>query len=347
MTNGFQKTTSCPLNSFCLYRTHFRYNELVTLRCAKMAAKRKALTIDFKRKLLDEVDKGRKKKDICDEYSIAKTTLSTIIKNRAKLEDLDDIVPTRKRARSTKHSDIDEAVMIWFKQALSSNVPVGGPLLKTKANELAKQFGINDWEASDGWMHWFKQRHGLVFKTICGESASVTPSMTDKWFVDTLPTLIAHYEPKDIFNVDETGLFYQCLPNKTFTFRGENVSRAVKESKQRLTMLVGANIDGSEKVDLLIIGKSANPRCFKGVKSLPVDYHSNTKAWMTSTLWTEWIKAFDKKMQLSGRKILLIIDNCPAHPNVPNLSNTEVVYLPPNTTSKTQPCDQGIIQALK
>ena len=62
-----------------------------------MAAKRIALTIDFKRKLLDEVDKGRKK-DICDDYSIAKTTLNTIIKNRAKLEDLDDIVPTRKRA---------------------------------------------------------------------------------------------------------------------------------------------------------------------------------------------------------------------------------------------------------
>ena len=86
--------------------------------------------------------------------------------------------------------------MIWFKQPLSSNVPVGGPLLKTKANELAKQFGINDKEASDGWMHQFKQRHSLVFKTICGESASVTPSMIDKWFVDTLPTVSDHQRLK-------------------------------------------------------------------------------------------------------------------------------------------------------
>ena len=32
----------------------------------------------------------------------------------------------------------------------------------------------------------------------------------------------------------------------------------VRASRQRLTMLVGANMDGSEKLDLLIIGKYAN-----------------------------------------------------------------------------------------
>ena len=32
----------------------------------------------FKLKLLDEVDKGRKKKGICDKFSIAKSTLSII-----------------------------------------------------------------------------------------------------------------------------------------------------------------------------------------------------------------------------------------------------------------------------
>ena len=101
-------------------------------------------------------------------------------------------------------------------------------------------------------------------------------------------------------------------------------------------------MDGSEKIQ-----KAAQPRCFKGIKSFPVDYLSNSKAWMTSAIWNGWIKDFDRKMRLSGRKVLLVIDNCPAHPTVSGLSNVEVVYLPPSTTSKTQPCDQGIIQALK
>ena len=52
-------------------------------------------------------------------------------------------------------------------------------------------------------------------------------------------------------------------------------------------------------------------------------------------------------MRMKGRNILLIIDNCPAHPVIKNLTNIEVAYLPPNTTSQTQPCNQGIIQALK
>ena len=64
-------------------------------------------------------------------------------------------------------------------------------------------------------------------------------------------------------------------------------------------------------------------------------------------LWTWWVRALDAKMRIKGRNILLIIDNWPAHPVIENLTHIEVAYLPSNTTSQTQPCDQGIIQALK
>ena len=37
-----------------------------------------ALFINLKPKLLDKVDKGRKEKGICDEFSVEKSTLSTI-----------------------------------------------------------------------------------------------------------------------------------------------------------------------------------------------------------------------------------------------------------------------------
>jgi len=45
--------------------------------------------------------------------------------------------------------------------------------------------------------------------------------------------------------------------------------------------------------------------------------------------------------------ILLFIDNCPAHPKDVVLQNIEVVFLPPNSTSKLQPLDQGIIKVTK
>ena len=75
-------------------------------------------------------------------------------------------------------------------------------------------------------------------------------------------------------------------------------------------------MDGSEKLLLLEIGKFANPRCFKGIPSFPVLYTHNTKAWMTSAVWTEWVRAFDIRMKSKKHHVLLVIDYCSAHPEV-------------------------------
>ena len=53
------------------------------------------------------------------------------------------------------------------------------------------------------------------------------------------------------------------------------------------------------------------------------------------------------KSGFEKRKIALIIDNCPAHPDVPALEWVELIFLPLNTTSVTQPMDQGVIRGLK
>ncbi|KAK4834085.1 hypothetical protein QYF36_016628 [Acer negundo] len=51
---------------------------------------------------------------------------------------------------------------------------------------------------------------------------------------------------------------------------------------------------------------------------------------------------------MNGRKVLLMVDNFSAYPKVvEGLTNVELFFLPSNTTSKIQPCDVGIIRALK
>jgi len=49
-------------------------------------------------------------------------------------------------------------------------------------------------------------------------------------------------------------------------------------------------MDGSEKLEPLVIGKSKNPCCFKNVKRLPIIYEANKNAWMTSDIWKLWLK---------------------------------------------------------
>ncbi|XP_033222736.1 tigger transposable element-derived protein 4-like [Belonocnema kinseyi] len=113
--------------------------------------------------------------------------------------------------------------------------------------------------------------------------------------------------------------------------------------------MVCANMSCKEKLELLVIGKSRKPRCFKGVKSIPVLYESNKKAWMTCSVYEDWLHKIDHKFQRENRKVLPLVDNCPAHPKVliQTLKAIKVVHIPPNLTAKMQPMDQGIIQNLK
>jgi hypothetical protein len=44
----------------------------------------------------------------------------------------------------------------------------------------------------------------------------------DQWVSSSLPILLQGYEPKNVFNADETGLFFKLLPDKTLEFTKES-----------------------------------------------------------------------------------------------------------------------------
>lgn len=210
---------------------------------------------------------------------------------------------------------------------------------------LAKKLGLDDFQCSDGWFDRWKKRHEITFSKISGEAKSVDLAATETWTKQDFKDATARYEPEDIFNGDETGLFYQLAPEQTLRFKNEKCVGG-KMSKQRLTVYVCANMTGSEKRDVLVIGKSRNPRCFKNIKKLPVKYAANKKAWMTSELFTKELQSWDSELKRANRKVVLILDNCTAHPQM-KLENIKLVFLPPNTTSVTQPMDQGVIRSFK
>ena len=133
----------------------------------------------------------------------------------------------------------------------------------------------------------WKKRHDISFGTLSGEAASVDESVVTKWLTDVWPTLREGYSDDDIYNADETGLFYKLMPNKTMHRKGRKCVGG-KLSKERLTLMLCANASGSDKLKPVIIGKYENPRCMKGInkKTLPVDYYNNSNAWMTMEVRT-------------------------------------------------------------
>ena len=79
---------------------------------------------------------------------------------------------------------------------------------------------------------------------------------------DSSPKFIDVYDARDVFNANETGLFWRMLPDKTMAVKGDKCHGG-KKSKERITLREGANMDGPEKLQLLVIVKYANTRCFK------------------------------------------------------------------------------------
>ncbi|CAF0986110.1 unnamed protein product [Brachionus calyciflorus] len=88
--------------------------------------------------------------------------------------------------------------------------------------------------------------------------------------------------------MDETSLFYQLQPNQTLSNRSVY---GQKVSKKRLSVGLCSNFSGQDKIKPIVISNSAKPHCFGKFynPNFYVDYYSNAKAWMTYSIFTEWV----------------------------------------------------------
>lgn len=285
----------------------------------------------------------------CYRFNIGKTQAAEITKKK------DDIrskwqsginVNQKKSFLKTEGLNTDKLCFEWFAKARTQNIPISGQLVKAKAKEVADQLGYDNFHASDGWLQKWRKRHNIDFRSISGEAADVNREDVDQ-FMEKLPCMLLGYQPEDIYNADESGLFFRALPTKTLSFKSEKCTCG-KMSKERLTFLFCASMSGN-KEGLLVIGKAARPRAFKNIafNDLPATWKSNKKSWMTREIMSEWLSQLDRKMGIQKRKILLFVDNAGSHPRELNLKNVKIIFLPPNTTSVCQPLDQGIIHNFK
>ena len=97
---------------------------------------------------------------------------------------------------------------------------------------------------------------GFVPDTIFNSALSVAkvdPVTVADWKT-RLSGIIEHYEPINIFNCDETGLFYKLMPDRSLTVDKDDC-KGGKKSKDRYTVMLCTNWAGTEKMKPLVIGK--------------------------------------------------------------------------------------------
>ncbi|XP_018393361.1 PREDICTED: jerky protein homolog [Cyphomyrmex costatus] len=111
---------------------------------------------------------------------------------------------------------LDKAVHIWFQELRMRSIPVSGSIIKAKALEIAKELNLQEnFVASTGWLDKWKIRHGIRQLQVCGEKKCADIEAADK-FKTALSKMIKNENITlaQIFNVDETGLYFKMLPTK-------------------------------------------------------------------------------------------------------------------------------------
>ena len=280
------------------------------------------------------------------------STVSDILSNQYLYLDDDRSVPSDiYRQRHANWPILEDILYHWQQGIEARNGLLTGDILLEKARQIWPQ--IPDYqdsptpEFSVGWLNNFKRRYNIRMRKQHGEVPSVNHSATEE--MKAIQTIAGEYDEENIFNMDETGLFWRQAPTSGL---GTQSRPGQKREKARITLTVCVNSTGSERLPIWIIGTAKMPRSLHGIniQALGGVWHSNKKAWMTTFIMSEWLHSFYSYIGLS-RPVLLLLDNFSAHIQGVNITpppaNIKIQWLPANSTSVYQPLDQGIIMNLK
>lgn len=310
-----------------------------------------------------------------DEFHLAKqptqATVSNILKTREQLMKT-NISQDFCRVRAVKYPELDAAVHTWILSLERNNIKYSGEDVKEKALQLVKQMQLpTDLSFSNGWVSSFMERHQLKLKknhrgdrnhaarnpttrTESTPSPSSEP-MSGRHSVENVGLLTTQlelprynellhlYAPRDIFSMDEVGLFYCLEPKKT---KSRRTSLANSKSKVRITLTLAVNMDASEKLEQAFVGVARSPSSFQQQTAQELrfgQYYYNSNAWMTGPIFQDWVLQLNHAMLEQNRRILMLVDDAPSHVEM-DLSNVRTLVLPPK---RSHPFSVGVTRTFK
>lgn len=331
----------------------------------KSAKKRVSLTIEKKIEIIQRHEKGEAQKKLALEFNVGRTTISDILKRKYKFfkfmamnADKTENLKRRRTLRRTVHKVLEDKLLEWYNE--NRHMYISGPMIAQKAQQLHKELGYNDnFSASNGWLDRFKARNGIKLcglreiKTESDENA-VAPFKTE------LESLAQWYNLslEQIYNADETDLFWKMLPNPESDLN--EVKSSIRAYRERMTVLCCSNATGTHKLPLACIGRGKKTRTFTSqeIKNLSVLYYSQETAWMTNDIFKDWfhmnfIPSVREHLRSQGltETALLLIDRNSSHPSDQHLRSEDsfffVQYFPPKVKALIQPMEQGLMRDLK
>nr|XP_045377768.1 tigger transposable element-derived protein 1-like [Camelus bactrianus] len=321
---------------------------------------RKSITLHVKLEVLRRFEEGEKLTQIARALGLATSTVASIRVNKDKIRaNSQAAAPVSAtqltRCRGVLMGHMERLLSLWIEEQKRQNLPVSTLLIQDKARRLFAQLqheqgsGVptETFGASNGWFARFKSRHNVLLT----DEPAVADAQAAACYPPVLRSILEEgsYSPHQVFNVDETGLFWKRLPERMLLELEGMTGPGPKASKDHLTLLLGGNAAGDFKLKPLLVYPSENPRALRGCSkaSLPVVWRSNRNDWLTPSIFQEWFTGcFCPAVE---NRALLLLDSAPCHPaHLGGLSaHVRVEFLPKNTSALIQPMNQGVIATFK
>ena len=284
---------------------------------------------------------------IAKHFMVSQSQISRIGTNRVEIrkEWESNNNPTQKRRRFVnKDTDIERALLRWYHFAVTHNMPISDDTLKGKSVHFAERFGIANFLPSIGWLQRWKEKNGIQLASE-GLDMNAATSSVDEQMESLINTILSLYKPCDIYACQETGLYFKYLPETKSYIKSEVLSQKPSDT-DRLTLLFATNFTGTDKQVPIVIGNQEKPSGFVNTK-VPLPYYYNRSCWMTSEVFGHWLTQWDQQLQKCSRKILLLLDESPAHPRNLQLQNIRLIFFSSKVATPRQPFSLGIIHNFK
>lgn len=284
----------------------------------------------------------------------SQTTISRILSSK------NDIIASKEtdfqlvRRRKQSNPLLRRILTEWITQASWENIPVTTPIIQLTANAIWNELPNVEKDGNGifnhKWCNHFIKRLNI---NLTGDRGDILANpyeykLNKVWKLDEkldlknyLREIIKkeNYLPQDIFTIDEFQIFYSLPLDQIFDVSSINkgLKQASFSNENSLTVMLGCNIDGLEKLTPLIVGKHdkfdvshSSQNSLKNISSsslskhnlmnkitetYQISYKSNLNKWITSSMFQKYLLTLEHKLTNSTpqRKILIILDDSSSH----------------------------------
>jgi len=173
---------------------------------------------------------------------------------------------------------------VWIEDNVQKNMSLSGPLIHTLVINMyilitgtggsstsdagmsaVGSSGSSPFQANRAWFDHFKKHYDLCNVKLTGEHASMDQELAET-FPAQLTQLIEEkgYLLEQVFNAEETSLFWKKMPTQTFIAKREGTASRFKAAKDQVSILLCANAKDNCMTKPIMLCHSLNPHALNG-----------------------------------------------------------------------------------